>query len=309
MSTRLPITALDLQLDLLRHCTNSEFGRSYANAVVGAALHQDEDVDTVTGNEEVGFHVHRTILGIGGTYAVTRDIVDVLEQAAPSLPSFILHVEDLPSPHGFVWLERAIVVPDINDKSLVVRGFGWTLSALRLPDGTSEPAVIMLAWTDPRDPRDHAYGEFRDAFGAPLGLLSMLAGIFPINVAWQEAHGRPKATGLGEFWLTLLRFMDEPWINTERYEPDRHLSKRAMRTLNHVPEVHVVHLRRAAARGNTDPGAGNVEWSHRWLVRGHWRNQWYPSLEVHKPRWIAEHVKGPEHAPLVVHDKIFSVER
>jgi hypothetical protein len=36
----------------------------------------------------------------------------------------------------------------------------------------------------------------------------------------------------------------------------------------------------------------------RWTVRGHWRNQWYPSRQEHRPVWINAHVKGPDSAPL-----------
>jgi hypothetical protein len=44
-------------------------------------------------------------------------------------------------------------------------------------------------------------------------------------------------------------------------------------------------------------------------VRGHWRNQWYPSMQAHRPKYIPEHIKGPEDKPLIVHDKLFSVDR
>lgn len=29
-----------------------------------------------------------------------------------------------------------------------------------------------------------------------------------------------------------------------------------------------------------------------WIVRGHWRNQWYSKEEIHKPKWIDPHWKG-----------------
>jgi hypothetical protein len=317
--TRLPLTALDMQLDLLRHYTKNPHGRLYADAVVDAALYSNSTVP-IAERQEIGLHVHRSILGAGDTFAVSSDIVSVIDQAAQSLPSFILHPEDLPSLNGFVWLEHPIIVKDINEKNLVVKAFGWNTAHFKFGDDEDEMAVIMLAWTDPRDSRDHAYVDWErptgDEFAPPSGLLSMIAGIFPFNEEWLSGRfgnpihpEKPVDPGLGRFWLTFLRFLAEPWINTERYEPDRHQAKRAIRTLEHVPAIHVVHLRRRAQTGNADHEAGNVEWSHRWLVRGHWRNQWYPSLEVHKPRWIAEHIKGPEAMPLVVHDKIFAVER
>ena len=38
--------------------------------------------------------------------------------------------------------------------------------------------------------------------------------------------------------------------------------------------------------------------SRRYPVRGHWRNQYYPSIQGNKPIWINEHVRGPSGAPL-----------
>lgn len=45
-------------------------------------------------------------------------------------------------------------------------------------------------------------------------------------------------------------------------------------------------------------------YSHRWLVRGHWRRQWYPSQKRHIPIWITEYVAGPDDAPIRVSDKV-----
>lgn len=47
---------------------------------------------------------------------------------------------------------------------------------------------------------------------------------------------------------------------------------------------------------------------HRWIVRGHWRQQPYPSLGegVTKPIWIAAYVKGPEGAPLLTSPKVIA---
>ena len=47
------------------------------------------------------------------------------------------------------------------------------------------------------------------------------------------------------------------------------------------------------------------DWSHRWLVSGHWRNQWYPSEGVRRPIWIDAFVKGPSDAPLLVRPTVY----
>lgn len=60
----------------------------------------------------------------------------------------------------------------------------------------------------------------------------------------------------------------------------------------------------AARAEETPPGADSREWRHRWVVRGHWRNHWYPSLKDHRPVWISPYLKGPADAPLLGGEKV-----
>ena len=46
-----------------------------------------------------------------------------------------------------------------------------------------------------------------------------------------------------------------------------------------------------------EPAGNGRKHSYRYPVRGHWREQWYPSVQSHKPIWIDEHVRGPDSAP------------
>lgn len=57
-----------------------------------------------------------------------------------------------------------------------------------------------------------------------------------------------------------------------------------------------------AQRG--DEGAPSRVYSHRWVVRGHWRRQWYPSQNRHIPIWITDHIAGPADLPIEHRDKV-----
>jgi hypothetical protein len=63
--------------------------------------------------------------------------------------------------------------------------------------------------------------------------------------------------------------------------------------------VLVITLRRERSKDDAEPK--EVNWTRRWITSGHWRNQWYPSLGVHRQIWINEYVKGPDDKPLVLH--------
>lgn len=75
--------------------------------------------------------------------------------------------------------------------------------------------------------------------------------------------------------------------------------------------VRVLRLRRSvprAVRADTSPGR---VYRHRWVVRGHWRNVWYPSIQAHRPKWIAQTIATPAgvpaDAPLLGGDKVTRV--
>jgi hypothetical protein len=91
---------------------------------------------------------------------------------------------------------------------------------------------------------------------------------------------------------------------TEPHSAHRGERKRSVRAgLPH--QVVVVRLRRASLgddEEDTDEHGRN--WTHRWLVGAHWRNQWYPSRGRHEPILISPYVKGPVGLPLVVKERI-----
>ena len=65
------------------------------------------------------------------------------------------------------------------------------------------------------------------------------------------------------------------------------------------PLVRVVRLRRTERPAPAlDAGADAPDWSCRWVVRGHWRQQWFPARNQRRPIWITPYVKGPENRPL-----------
>jgi hypothetical protein len=79
--------------------------------------------------------------------------------------------------------------------------------------------------------------------------------------------------------------------------------------------VLVVELRRTEPNPSTDTsvepsseGEGRA-YTHRWIVSGHWRNQWYPSQGSHAPKWIESYLKGPDDKPIKEAVRVFAVRR
>jgi hypothetical protein len=89
---------------------------------------------------------------------------------------------------------------------------------------------------------------------------------------------------------------------------DDRLTRQQRRQLErkNVParQVTVVRLRRRGAAGSDEK---SVLWSHRWVVRGHWRQQ--PCKDENgewttRPVFIHPYIKGPDTAPLLVRRRV-----
>jgi hypothetical protein len=75
--------------------------------------------------------------------------------------------------------------------------------------------------------------------------------------------------------------------------------------------IRVIHLRGVDTGSRREfQAAGPREWSCRWLVRGHWRQQWCPGRREHRPIWITPYVRGPGDKPFKAPSaKVFAVVR
>jgi hypothetical protein len=101
-------------------------------------------------------------------------------------------------------------------------------------------------------------------------------------------------------WICAASMFVEQRLTEESSAPvGRHVAKRAAH-VSVSPTCHVIHMRRLDRRRHDETvgdGAA-IDWQYQWLVRGHWRQQFYPSAGRHVPRWIAPYVKGPHDRPM-----------
>lgn len=108
--------------------------------------------------------------------------------------------------------------------------------------------------------------------------------------------------------VALSALMQQPAITDIDHEPlPRSMARRCERT--GVPTgVRVVRLRRAT--GSHIGHGDHLDWSHRWIVSGHWRNQ---AVGVDRAdrrlTWIAPHIKGPDDKPLVMRETVKALVR
>jgi len=137
------------------------------------------------------------------------------------------------------------------------------------------------------------------------GNLVEMESLQPGGKMFNDVSGRLRAS----LFATLMTFLRQRILVSPRFLADRATRRRLERASRgpRTNEVRVVTLRSIERRGKG--GHRDVEWGCRWIVRGHWRNQWYPSAKHHQPKWIAPYMKGPEDKPLRHSERLFAVVR
>lgn len=69
-------------------------------------------------------------------------------------------------------------------------------------------------------------------------------------------------------------------------------------------DIIVAYYPRNAASGDGAPSGRRRAADHRWVVRGHWRRQWYRSDQEHRVIWIDEHESGATDHPLLIAERV-----
>lgn len=239
-------------------------------------------------------------------FFMATEFGELVQQAADSMPDHDVTRFDAPASSGIVFKSSAGVLRPRAD---------WvpTRGDDDLGDLVSESAYMWVC-TDQGILAGHLFSRalFNEVGGKPPGSGSWLPKLIPMaEVLPYGRRSRMDADRkfcerslikLFAFW-NLIRQTAVTVV--EDQVPPRPERRRLLRSgFKTPPLVRVVHLRGSrSSRG--DGSAGPKDWRHRWLVRGHWRQQWYPSLESHRPVWIAPHIKGPDDAPLLGGHKVY----
>lgn len=254
-------------------------------------------------------------------FYITAPMTDLAIAAGASLPAFTLMPEDLPAPTGFMYFEKPIAVVDYakylpNEGCSPIQAVAWSHWTGGNPKWVR--GGIWMTWYTDRDGMlDHAVRRGivsqakADAVRAVMGPLLIdnesASPFSPDPLPNQDGTwGNEGGTDTTYGWLATLKsawlLMGQPLARVEDVAHDRAARRRAQRENRTPPRVRVINLRRPAGSGHGS--ASSREYHHQWVVRGHWRQQWYASREVHRPVWIAPHVKGPEDAPLIGGEKV-----
>lgn len=239
----------------------------------------------------------RQMLPHAEAYYWSKDIAAAVLDSCESLPDdTTINLAGIPN-HGWMWFEREHA-PGVMSHYNPVKALSWHFDP-------SLDAVMVWSYGSPAD-----YGL------APVVNMCMCVmkqgftlselkegGFLPVKKPSDadlanRIHLEFAGFRMARFWVAAMLWIQQTIIVPDRITADRGVRRRLSREGVNDAIVNVVRLRRAERNPHGDAPGEPVEWSCQWIVRGHWRQQYYPSTNERKPLWIFPYVKGPDDAPL-----------
>jgi len=119
-------------------------------------------------------------------------------------------------------------------------------------------------------------------------------------------------TNLSRIVWAYFLIMSQTLTEVSKHKSEERAQRRQLERKNIPSEYVVVQFRKRrylSAETDETKEESAREWSHRWIVGGHWR--WQPYKDpvskgvIHKRIWISPFVKGPGDKPLIAKSKIF----
>lgn len=236
-------------------------------------------------------------------FYVSKDMGELAEAAAKTLPAFTVEAEDMPDRSGFLVFEQPLhdVIVEDDGVESHIQAVSWSIAY----NEELGPALWLSFYANLDNSRD----EIEKRYGRTLASLPKL--FYTVDCQWSfDASHIPGDRDALHIWgravISTWLLMRQPLATEAQVEPDRAARKRLRRAGREPAPVRLIELRRAKSSGQGDGDGG---YHHQWIVRGHWRQQWYPARQVHRPVWIAPHIKGPEGAPLIGGEKVNFLKR
>jgi hypothetical protein len=263
--------------------------------------------------------MYNTPLLSGECFYWAPAILDLIEKASDSIPDHWTFLpEAILTPCGFSWLGRPVNVPIMHEEISPLRALTWVPGVEEVRDGYDFGMNIIEPPYN-KSPFDLQKGDLAVVFFLELG-GKLPAPVFSYNVRIGQTLGDVyKDLGIVstenlstirtiKFLAAMFAFIEQKILIVSRKQAVRSTRKR-VDSLGYNNMINVITLRQAARQQSSDETQEDVEWSCRWIVRGHWRDQWYPSIKRNQPIWIAPYIKGPEDKPLREPQRLFKVIR
>lgn len=275
-------------------------------------------------------------------YRVTADMSLMIEHAAKALDALDrFDPQQAPTPFGFVRFDKPLEMSDLRGKQMLCHWMAWM--PMTLDSGAT--GIALWLWNDLGTKPDEVWNyltelpewseEAREEYNRQLGRWAYIGisayvkdqrmgPVLLVPDEWDDRMVRdegfmaqPSTNGI-RLVTALWNLMNQTIVAVHEEKPERPAQRRAKK-MGLPSRVTVVRLRRESSDYRERSSESTVDWQHRWVVRGHWRWQAcgenYPGAQEQEPGvwrarlWISPYVKGPDGAPFVQSEKVYSLER
>lgn len=272
-------------------------------------------MSAVAGQMGVDIFGHPAFLeGVGGVemYWVSAEMGALVKQAARQLPADLSPIAAIASPilHAFAMFEEPLAswvsVDDHPSGPAMVGGLAWMYCLSRQWDDTPRECLGIIPLSPP--------------FSTP-GLVPLSSSVLFPSPSLAEQQERSVQSGElsaqnaadhdedRRLVMALMLLLESTIVVSESVSIARPQRRRAARA-GLPASVRVVRLRRASHHERADGDDSGTEWTHRWIVSGHWRNQACgPKQSERRLTWVAPHIKGPDDKPLVIRPTVRALVR
>jgi hypothetical protein len=252
-----------------------------AEAVRTVVLHQLQVTQSQEDAQGWAETLEFEVAGGGQLWWVSADMCSLINTAVETMPAYPLHSEDIPSHAGVVFFETPLKGFELFEiiSSRQVSAIIW------FPTNYKQPgkAISVASWS--RSDLNWAYMDL---------------------AKWDV--GKTCDTSVADPLAVLWALSSQTLATNTTVELDRPQRRRAARAGLPTAPFRVVYLRRLAKEGHGSKH--DAEFSHRWVVSGHWRQQpCGPGRTQRRPTWVAPHIKGPADKPLVLKETIKALVR
>lgn len=256
--------------------------------------------------------------------------------------------EDLLVHTGFVYFDQPVFIKDRNGMKLSLGAFSWCPLRLtnrssqeihgelqrnwelekegsevviygvdEIPNDLQGITLCLYSSTKAEDDSYHASMqsvamEYQAPELIPLHFSPVFFGADLDDGDMYDEQGR--YTGADEWWRTVqscLRLMQQRIVTHEEALLPRPTRRRWERAGYTPPrDVCVIRLRRSRPKAHSDEEVeSGRKLTHRHFREGHWRNQWYPSLQAHRQIRIQRTIVGDDSLPLIIKRRFYKWDR
>lgn len=255
---------------------------------------------------------------------VSAEMCELVDAARVGFEPEPLMETDIVTTRGFMLYEQPFLVPDRFEHPVTIHAASWTrMLAVDDPEHARlvQAAMMQLSGDPAFDVRGFEELAIEDGAmvnGIALTLYATAPAVYAVPVPVMPFHITPwyfgmtfdgnevdengEPTGAAWWWKivqTTFRLMQQRIAVRHLQRPDRSTRREAAR-LHFADEAQVVVVRLRREESEHEPPGEVASYSHRFIVNGHWRNQWYPSISAHRQIWISPYVKGDPGLPLIV---------